>query len=148
MKKTRKYAFIAGAAIGIIGAFMIFKGNDGSSSQEDTKGPEGVLSEFVGAMKMGEFDKAWNLCDTAGMENYMQTYIQKWDSLSMKDSAAFASITALLAGTELHFLGLEENDGVSTIDYCLEMDGNLNAHQATLRMEEGEWKIVAITDKH
>ena len=147
MRDKLRYAYIAGAAIVIIGAVLLFRGGDAATQSAKKLGPEGVLKEFTEAMKNGKFDSAMALCDTASMKDHMEAFQQKWEDLSRKDSAAFVSTMSILADTEVHFAGMIEEDGVCTVDYVLEMDGTRKAHQATLRKEAGEWKVAEITDR-
>lgn len=144
----KKYILIISAVIVMIGAIALLSGNGEDSQAARRSGPEGVLTEFTAAMKGGDFEKAAKLCSPNTMEDYLDTYIQKWNTLSQKDSAAFSSITHLIREVEIHFNGIQEEDGVCMIDYALEMGDNRKEHKATLRKEEGEWKIAEITNKH
>lgn len=136
---------LTGAALLAVSAIFVFS----CRSQEGERlGPEGVVTEFVSAMKTGDFDKAYGLCDSASMHGHLDTYIQMWQKMSQKDSASFSAITEILAGTEVHFKGMTEGDGTCVVEYALEMEGNRKECSAQLRMEEGEWKLVEITDRH
>lgn len=147
MRRRRKYVYLAAIAILGVGALLLF-GNGESVSQENKKlGPEGIVAEFFSAMKAGEFKTAEKFCNADSMTVYMNAYKQKWEKLS-QNKASFEETVRILSETKLDFTGMEELDGVCTVDYTLEMDGVQKMHQATLRMEEGEWKMVKITDKH
>ncbi len=149
MKEKLKYVYIAGAAIVVIaGACIFFCGGDDEAQETKRLGPEGVIEELTSAMKTGDFSKAEELCDTAAMNGYLNAYQQKWEDLKEKDSAAFDTAVKILAETEIQFTGMEEKDGVCTVNYTLKLDGSNNKHQATLKKERGEWKVVEITDKH
>lgn len=148
MRDKLKYVYIAGAALAVLAAFLFLSGGGSSSDAEKKLGPEGVVEEFTHAMKTGEFEKAFAMCDTTSMKDYMNAYMQKWNALSQKDSASFVSTMEILSGAELHFAGMEEKDGTCTVDYLLEMEGIRKGHQARLRKEAGEWKVVEITDSH
>ena len=82
------------------------------------------------------------------MQGYMDAYMQRWEELSQKDSAAFASTADLLKEVQISFCNMEEADGICTIEYMIELEGNKRVHLATLRKEEGEWKVVEITDRN
>ena len=146
-RNKKKYALLI-AAIVIISAIiaMCCGGEDSQSTKKSS--PEGVLVEFTSALKTGDFDKAYSLSDTVSMKCYMNAYTQKWKELSKKDSATFTSIVNLLKETQIHFNDTHNEDGVCIIRYALELDGSKKEHQATLRKEEGEWKVVEITDKN
>lgn len=148
MKEKLKYVYIAGAVVlAIAGACVFFCGGE-DAKETKRLGPEGVVEEFTSAMKVGDFGKAEMLCDTAAMKDYLDTYQQTWNELQKKDSVAFNTALKLLAETEIHFAGMEEKDGVCTVDYTLKMDDNKKKRQAMLKKERGEWKVVEITDKH
>ena len=132
------------AALLAVAAVFVFS----SRSQDIEKlGPEGVVTEFVSAMKTGEFDKAYSLCDSASMHNHLEAYAQMWQEQSQKDSASFIAMTEILAGTEIHFKDVTQGDGTCVVEYALEMEDSRKNCTATLRLEEGEWKLVEITDK-
>jgi hypothetical protein len=140
--------YLAAIAILGVGAFLLF-GNGESSSKESKKlEPECVVAEFFSAMKAGEFKTAENFCNADSMTVYMNAYKQKWNKLSQNDKASFDETVKILSETKLDFTGTEKLDSICIVDYTLEMDGIQKMHQATLRMEEGEWKMVKITDKH
>lgn len=136
---------LTGAVVLIAAGVLVFA----SLSKEDNKlGPEGVMMEFVSAMKAGDFEKAYELCDSASMHGHMESYMKMWEKHSQKDSAEFSALTEILAGTEVHFKGMTEADGTCVVEYALELEGSRKECSATLRMEEGEWKLVEITDRH
>lgn len=147
MKNRRKLVYITGAAIIAALPFFLFNGG-GSSQAEKHLGPEAVVEAFTSAMKEGNFDKAENLCTADTMKVYMDAYKQKWEELKEANGEAFEETVKVLAGTEIHFEGMQEIDGMCMVDYTLEMNGVQKKHQATLRKEEGEWKVVKITDKN
>ena len=135
---------LTGAALLAASAIFVFS----CSSQNGEKlGPEGVVAEFVSAMKSGDFGKAYSLCDSSSMHRHMDAYAQMWEKMSQKDSASFNALTEVLAGTEVHFKGVTEADGTCVVEYSLEMEGSIKECTADLRLEEGEWKLVEITDK-
>ena len=136
---------LTGAVLLIAAAVFVFA----SGSKEDNRlGPEGVMTEFVSAMKTGDFNKAYGLCDSASMHDHLDAYIQMWQEKSQKDSAAVSTMTEILAGTEVHFEGVTETDGTCVVEYALEMEGSRKKCSAQLRLEEGEWKLVEITDRN
>jgi hypothetical protein len=148
MEKKHKYALIAAAAIGTLslGALLLFSGKSESNTITQEDAPQNTLVEFTQAMKAGDFDKALSLCDTTEMQEYLEDYQQKWQTLSLKDSAAFASTLKILEQTTMTVNKVEKNDeGVCLIDYTLEMKGQTKSGHACLAKEEGEWKVVKIT---
>lgn len=129
----------------IVGAAVVFVGGEDKAEVKKV-GPETVIVEFTEAMKTGDFDKARDLCDTVSMKEYLDAYTQKWETKSIKDSAAFASTVKILEETAMEIENVEEKDGVCLIDYTLELDGNTRKCHASLKKEEGEWKVAEITN--
>ncbi|MBR5834042.1 MAG: DUF4878 domain-containing protein [Bacteroidales bacterium] len=142
--KRGRFMALTGAALLAASAMFVFS----CRSQGEKLGPEGVVTEFVSAMKSGDFDKAYSLCDSSSMHSHLDAYAQMWQKMSQKDSASFSAMTEILAGTEVHFKGVTEGDGTCVVEYALEMEGSGKNCSATLRLEEGEWKLVEITDRH
>ena len=140
----RKFILLTGAALLAASAIFIFSSR---SDEGEKPGPEGVVTEFVSAMKTGDFDKAYGLCDTSSMSDHLKAYAQMWEEKSQQDSAAFSAINEILAGTQVHIQSMAEADGTCVVEYMLEMEGARKESSATLRLEEGEWKIVEITSK-
>lgn len=146
MKEKYKKAFIAGVILGVVAAIVaIFVMKDGGSSEKKTAGPEDVIIGFTSALKEGDFEKAYSLCDTSSMHAHLDAYVQLWETKSAKDSAAFAATLKILSETAVEIDGVEEKDGACFVDYTLELDGDIRKCQASLKKEEGEWKIAAIT---
>ena len=142
-----KYIIAAGLAAAAAAIAAAFLSGEGASQKDGKPGPEGVVSGFVSAMKSGDFEAAFALCDSASMHEHVHAYMQKWQEMSQKDSATFRSMTEVLAGTQIAFEEMTEEDGMCHVGYKLAMDENEKVCRATLRKEEGEWKIVEITDK-
>lgn len=140
----RKFILLTGAALLAASAIFMFSSR---SDEGEKPGPEGVVTEFVSAMKTGDFDKAYGLCDTASMRDHLNAYAQMWAEKSQQDSAAFSAINEILAGTQVHIQSMTEADGTCVVEYALEMEGARKESSATLSLEEGEWKIVEITSK-
>ena len=147
-KRRRKYVYLAAIAILGVGACLLFGNGETSSREEKKLGPEAVVGEFFSAMKAGEFKTAEKFCNADSMTVYMNAYQQKWKKLSENNKGTFEETAKILSETQIDFNGMQELDGVCIVDYTLEMNGIQKMHQATLRMEEGEWKMVRITDKH
>lgn len=140
--------YIVGAVVLATGLYFLFSGSGSSSDVKKNLSPECVVEEFTSAMKEGNFDKAEKLCVADSMNVYLDSYKQVWNALSQENEEAFAEVAKILAETKMSINGVEEMDGVCVVNYTLEMDGIQKKHKASLRMEEGEWKVVKITDKN
>ncbi len=108
--------------------------------------PEEVVEAFCRAVAAGDFDAACALCDTTSMNGYLENYRETMDSLQKKDSSALMIASSLLAGAEFEVIGTEKNGDERAITYRLAAEGNAKSRKATVKKEEGEWKVTAITD--
>jgi hypothetical protein len=147
MSKKHKYTIAAGLVVAVSVIAAVFLSGEGASHKAEKPGPEGVVSSFVSAMKSGDFEEALALCDSASMHEHMHAYMQKWQEMSLKDSSTFCSLTEVLADIQISFDGMTEEHGMCHVDYRLAMEDSEKECRATLRKEEGEWKIVEITSK-
>jgi hypothetical protein len=155
-EKNRKIAIGACVLIVILALAAVMFGGGVKGKSKET-GPEDVVLAFIEAMKAGDFDKARSLCDVTSMKEYMDAYIQRWNTLSQKDSASFVSTKNLISETEVHLIDklgaefkksdMQEEKGTCIVRYMIEMAGNQKECFATLRLEEGEWKITEITSE-
>ena len=108
--------------------------------------PEETVKSFYESLYRGEFDKAESLCDTLGMKEYMDRIRDKWDEA---DSSVMAIVPAILSEIALEVTDIVKNGQERTVFYELTAtDGTSREKIATLRNEEGAWKIKAITDRH
>lgn len=116
------------------------------TAREENKA-EIALENFIYALRDGDFETAFSLCDTTLMHDYLEAYKQLWEVKSQKDSAYFAALTSKVENTTIHTANVKELDGVCIIDYTLSMDEFTKQCSATVRKEEGEWKVVTVTDE-
>lgn len=147
MNNKLKYSFIVGAVVGIALAVCLWPKSSDTAKHEEELGPDGVVKLFTDAMKAGDFDKALSLCDTVLMKDHLHSYMELWQDKSQKDSATFAVIQEMLAGTQITLTNTETHDGMCTVEYSLEMEKNKKNCTATLKKEGGEWKIAEIIER-
>ncbi len=109
--------------------------------------PEAVVEAFSRAVTAGDFDAARALCDTLSMNEYLNNYMKVMDSLQKEDSCALAIASRMLAGAEFEVTEIEKDGNERTVRYTLKAGGNGKSKKATVRKEEGEWKVTEITDE-
>jgi hypothetical protein len=147
-EKNKKIIIGAGVlAIAAVVAVMFLPGEEKVDGTVKA-GPEAVVIEFTEAMKAGDFEKAQKFCDLGTMKEYLDAYMQKWETKSLKDSASFASTVRILEQTVIEIDEVDMQDGVCFIDYTLRMDKNTRKCRASLKKEEGEWRVTEITDRN
>ena len=147
MRRRLKRPVVIGIAL-IAAAVLIAIFATREGSQEKRMNPAEVVTAFAEAMKTGDFETAYLLCDTTSMKGYLSAYSQEWDRKSKGDSTDFAAIKAILAETVFSIDEVEEADAMCSIRYTLEMNGNMKKCHATVKKENGEWKVAAITKEN
>ena len=141
MKGMRHIACIAAAvslAVGCIGP--------GGNSGKVPAGPEAVVTEFNRALLSGDFDKAYAVCDSLGMEEYIESYREKWNETQKRDSSAHAIVAGMLDDAAIEITGTEKDGEIRHIAYTLDTGDRQKARKATVSREGGEWKVKKITD--
>ena len=115
-------------------------------SGETKLGPDTTLENFYKNLCAGEFGQAESLCEAAGMEGYVNEFRLAWEK---SDSTTRRIASAILAEVSIEITDTEQNGQNRTIFYKMTTtDGQSKEKIATLRKEEGEWKIMAIIDRH
>ena len=123
---------------------MLATGCWGSKSNEP--GPQEVLDAFYTRLLSGDFKGAESLCDPSGMKEYIERISETW---SKEGEQVMTIVPAILSETEIMITDVVKNGQTRTIFYKLTTtDGCSKEKVATLRKEEGAWKIGQITDKH
>ena len=119
----------------------------GCQQNGETKlGPDGTLEAFYTNLCAGEFEQAESLCDIPAMEEYVNGFRSEWEK---NDSAIRAIASAILTDISIEITDSKQNGQNRTIFYKLTTtDGQSKEKIATMKKEEGEWKVTAITDRH
>lgn len=109
-------------------------------------GPEETLRTFYMELCAGDFDMAESLCDSLTMDGYIDGLRKVWNE---SDSPVCAIASDILSEMAVKVTDVEKNGHNRTIFYELTArDGQNKEKVATLRKEEGGWKIERITDRH
>ena len=119
----------------------------GCQQNGETKlGPDGTLEAFYKSLYSGAFDQAESLCDIPAMSEYVNGFRMAWE----KNDSTIRTITSdILADISIEITDAEQNSQNRTVFYKMTAtDGQNKEKIATLRKEEGAWKITAITDRH
>lgn len=143
-RKTLKYAFVAGLAIGIAAAFLFVRQTGEERKKEAC--PREVVETFYGSLTSGEFEEARALCDTSVLETYINAYEREWRHLQEADSIAHASAAEMLKGATLTVQEIKEEGNCCRLSYRIEALGEVKTKEATLRKDEGKWILESITD--
>ena len=115
-------------------------------TREASLGPGETLETFYTNLFAGDFDEAESLCDTLGMQEYIEVLRGAWEQT---DSSVMTIVPVILSETAVSITDIEKNGQERTVFYKLTAtDGSDKEKIATLRKEEGGWKIKSITDRH
>ena len=121
----------------------------GCGGRQDKKaemGPAETVEAFVRAVTAGEFDEAMSLCDTLTMKEYVDRYAGAWDMLTRKDSSATAIAAGIMADFEFAVEDIAKNDDSRLVTYTVTAGGKTKTKTATVKKDEGVWKVEEITD--
>lgn len=132
----------------IVAAGMVMAAGCGGNNAEEKKamGPEAAVETFCRAVAAGDFETAGGLCDTVSMKGYLDEWRKVWNDLQKEDSSALAIASSMLSGAEIEVIRTERNGEKRTVLYRIEAEGNSKTRTATVKNEEGEWKIEEISD--
>ena len=116
------------------------------AEEEKSMGPEAAVETFCRAVAAGDFETAGGLCDTVSMKGYLDEWRKVWNDLQKEDSSALAIASSMLSGAEIEVIRTERNGEKRTVLYRIEAEGNSKTRTATVKNEEGEWKVEEISD--
>lgn len=140
MNRILKYLIVAAGMVMAVGC--------GGNNAEEKKamGPEAAVEAFCRAVAAGDFGTAGGLCDTVSMKGYLDEWRKVWNDLQKEDSSALAIASSMLSGAEIEVIRTERNGEKRTVLYRIEAEGNSKTRTATVKNEEGEWKVEEISD--
>ena len=132
----------------IVAAGMVMAAGCGGNNAEEKKamGPEAAVETFCRAVAAGDFETADELCDTVSMKGYLDEWRKVWNDLQKEDSSALAIASSMLSGADIEVIRTERNGEKRTVLYRIEAEGNSKTRTATVKNEEGEWKVEEISD--
>ncbi len=136
--KLFRYIFICTAAVLATAAC--------NEEKKETMGPEAVVEAFCRSVAAGDFEAACALCDTVGMKDYIDIYKKAMEAMQKTDSSALAIAASMLSGAEFEVTKIDKDGEKRTVHYTVRAEGNAKSKKATVRKEEGEWKVETITD--
>ena len=109
-------------------------------------GPEETLETFYRVLCTGDFDSAAALCDSLSMDGYIDGYRRVFAEC---DSTVRVIASDILSEMAVTVTDVEKSGQSRTVFYELTAtDGYSKGKVATLRKEEGAWKIEAVTDRN
>ena len=109
-------------------------------------GPAETVEEFSKAIAACQWNKAMELCDTVKMQDYINAYRNAVSKMVKEDEGAMKVAKTLLKSTTVTVNDVHKHEDKRVVTYTLETDGLSKTRKATLRKEEGAWRVEAITE--
>lgn len=109
-------------------------------------GPTETVEAFNRAITAGDFTQAKLLCDTVSMKDYLDSYHEAWDVLQAEDSSALSIAASILEKAVIEVEEVKKEGDKRIVLYTLEADGHSKTRKATVKKEEGAWRVERITD--
>ncbi len=114
------------------------------SSQK--KGPEDVVVEFSRAVAAGDFETAYGLCDTLSMKDYLDNCREAMELCQKKDSAVYSIAAGMLSAAGIDVMEVKKTDDGRSVMFSISAEGAVRNKLATVKKEEGEWRVTSISD--
>ena len=109
-------------------------------------GPVETVEAFCKAVSMGQWDDAEALCDSQSMKEYIESQKQIRAQFEKEDEDAMKVVRSIMENTTVTVDDMHKADDKRVVTYTLETDGLSKTKKATLRKEEGAWRVEAITE--
>lgn len=135
--------FIFWISVAVVGLICFTGCNWG---KDKAMGPEETVEAFCRAVTVGDWAEAEALCDTVSMRDYLDSYKEAWETLLKEDGTVMEIACEILSGTVTTVQDVRREEDRRVVSYTLTADGNSKTREATLRKEEGAWKVERITD--
>ena len=134
--KMKRIIVLATVAVITAGCFQ------GNKSET---GPRETLETFYIHLCNGDFDGAGSHCLKPEMDGYLEDFRTAWEK---NDSTVIVITSDILSEMTITITDEEKNGESRSIFYKLtSTDSHSKEKIATLKKEEGAWKIEAITDR-
>ena len=118
----------------------------GCGGEKKAEGPEAAVEAFYEAVAAGDWETAEAFCDGDAMESYVGEYRKVREGLQQGDANALNIASSILEDLEVKVDRTERTDEGRMIYYSLEVGEFSKERKALVRKEEGEWRVMEITD--
>lgn len=146
MKISLKHSLATAAVVLTIAlyAFVV-----SGCSSKNTLDPSEVVETFTRAVAGGDIDEAYRLCDSLAMKDYIEGYRRAMYTKAATDSAAVSIASGILSDIKIIVLETVRSKDYRMVEYTIEDTyGHTKDKTATLKEEEGEWKVTEIKDRN
>ena len=90
--------------------------------------------------------EAESLCDITTMKDYISTCQDAFEKMREQDNAVMAIAVGIIAGSEITVNDSRKVEDKRVVTYTLTTGEYSKTLKATLRKEEGEWRVEKIED--
>ena len=120
----------------------------GRKAESVEMGPAETLEAFFRSVSSGDFASAAALCDTLSMKDYISAYAEALNMQSGKDSSVAAIAAGILSEAEIMVDEVVRDNDRRLVHYTIDAGDELNKKKtATLKKDEGAWRVEKITDR-
>lgn len=120
----------------------------GRSEKGKEMGPAETVEAFCKALVSGEYDEAFSFCDSLQMQSYINNIRTAFGEAARRDSSAAAIAASILKEADIEIGETAKEQDKRLVNYAIVINEELRKDKvATMKKEEGEWKIEAITDR-
>ena len=141
MKSTLKKALAAGITLKAVIVLILLVAVGCKNSTSIEMGPADVVDAFNRAITGGDFNQARQLCDTASMKDYLESYQEAWEVIQAEDSSALSIASSILEKAVIDIEDIQKEGEKRIVLYTLEADGHSKTRKATVKKEEGAWRV-------
>ena len=119
----------------------------GCGNGNSKPGPAEVVEAFTQAVAAGRFEEAAGLCNEGALE-YVNTYEKALSAEFKADSTDTSIASRIMSEVKVSVTEVSKGKGFRTVFYSIEdAYGDRKDKIATVRNEEGEWKVTEIRDR-
>lgn len=148
-RQILKYTFIGGIVAGALVAVLLLTRGCGKEEKVVEMGPGDTVEAFCRAVAGGDFESAMPLCDTMNMKTYIERYAEAWRMQEKKDSSIVSIAGATLEAADISIEDIVKEGDRRQVLYTIKAGEGLEKKKtATVRKEEGVWKVEEITDRN
>ena len=111
-------------------------------------GPVETVEAFCKAITAGQWNEAETLCDTESMKEYIESQKETWNRFEKEDEGAMKVAKSIMENTVVTVEDMRKADDKRVVTFKLEADGLSKTKKATLKKEEGAWRVEKITEEN
>ena len=133
--------------IALLVSLVALIGCTGSGKAKEM-GPAETVEAFCSALIGGEYEEAFSFCDSLQMQSYIDNIRAAFNEAARRDSSATAIAASILKEAQVEIGEISKEQDKRMVNYTIIINEDLKKEKiASMKKEEGKWKIEAITDR-